>query len=239
MADHEVNRGEPLSPEGKEDNEVNTPVQAQEEQATPAAEASEEEVHSEAGSEVPVTELIDRIQTNPSPTLQTLQGLGIQAFFWLQMVWQLLNYLGSKTIVVTKSVVRGLQPKLFVFFQGSRYPYRLQNYTLAGPGVAPVDWIYDADNKVFLSSQVYNSTTDYTTHHFPWLSGEIKYNDLVLYDISDFLEDIKWAGTTRPTPSHVLAAWSLDSGIVLNEKEGLTLHTITEDGSEVNVSLTA
>ena len=203
----------------------------------PEVEDSDTETGSEESTSHEGPHLV--VQTpNPNP-LDTLQMYGIQALLWVQFIWNVLSYISNKTIVVSKSVVRGLQHKSYIFFQGSTYPYRLQDYALSGPGVAPVEWFYDADKKLFLSSALYNTSTEYNTHHFQWLTGEIKYNNLVLYDISEFLEDMKWAGASAPSPSHVLSAWSLYSGIVLNNKDGLVLHTINADGTESNLNLHA
>jgi hypothetical protein len=239
MADDQVNQVNQETIPGNIPQETTPPVEHTEEETVERQEEEQEENASESSSEAPIVELMDRIPAIPSPTLVVLQTLGLQAFLWLQILYQFLQYVSSKTVVISKSVVRGIQPKIFVFFQGSMYPYRLQDVTLAGPGVAPVEWFYDADNKLFLDSKVYNTTNEYHAKHFEWLSGEIKYNNITLYDISDFLEDIKWTGTTKPTVNHVLAAWSLHSGIVLNGKEGLYLYTINENGNESSVAFTA
>jgi hypothetical protein len=128
---------------------------------------------------------------------------------------------------------------MYVFFQNSNYPYRSQEITLAGPGIAPIDWYYNADKMLFVSYPVYNTSSLYETHHLEWLSGQVRYNDLVLYDITEFLQQVRWAGSARPSPARVLAAWSLHSGIVLNATEGLTLQVISEDGSESSLRLHA
>ena len=165
------------------------------------------------------------------------QRFGLQSLLFLQVLWTLLSRAASTTHTIGLGVTRSLQTQLYVFFQASLYPYRAQDITLAGPGIAPVEWYYNADEKVFLSSAVYNSTNEYHTHHLQWLAGEVKYNDLVLYDVSDFLQQVRWAGATRPSAALVLAAWSLHSGIVLNLREGLVLKTINEDGAESSLPL--
>lgn len=198
----------------------------------PVVDDIDEDEDEEEVEEEPVAQPIQDQPDYPSLLLTNLQMWGIQALLWIQVLWNALSYASEKTTVVTKSVLRAVQPKLYVFFEGSSYPYRLQDYTLAGPGIAPVEWFYNADTKVFVDSRIYNSSLEYPTQHFEWLSGEIKYNNLVLHDISDFLEEIRWAGRQKPSCSRVLAAWSLSSGIVLNPKEALTLHTINQDGSE-------
>lgn len=167
---------------------------------------------------------------------QYTQHYGVQALLWLQVLWNFLSYLTTTSKTVGVSVIRSLQTQMYVFFKGSHYPYRMQDYTITGPGIAPVEWYYNADTKVFTSNLLYNTSTEYETHHFEWLTGQIKYNDLVLYDISDFLQQIRWAGTTRPSIAYVLAAWSLDSGKVLNSVDGLTLQTINADGTESNLA---
>ena len=170
-------------------------------------------------------------------TLFYLQRFGFQTLLFLQFVWTLLSRAASTTQTLSLSVVRSLQTQEYVFFQGSSYPYRVQTTTLAGPGISPIEWYYNADTKVFLSSTVYNSTNEYQTHHLNWLAAEVKYNDLHLYDVSDYIQQVRWAGAERPSPALVMAAWSLHSGIVL--REGLTLKTINEDGTESSLQLPA
>ncbi len=237
---------EPLSPEGKEDHEVdqvpheNTEplIQPPPTPSTPLAESENDSQSESSVEEQPQAEDYRRCEpprpqgVSPSDMMRMVQQCGIQALFFLHTVWTWLSYAAEKTHVVGKGVVRSLQSKTYVFFKDSNYPYRLQDFTTSGPGVAPVDWYYDADTKLFTASNLYTTNTAAIARHFEWLSGEIRYNGLVLYDISDFLEDAKWAGVTRPSPARILAAWSLHSGIVLQFVEGLTLQTINEDGTE-------
>lgn len=166
-----------------------------------------------------------------------VQRFGLHALLWLQFIWNLLSYAASTTQTVSRSVLRGLQSQLYVFFKDSNYPYRFQDTTLIGPGIAPVDWYYDGDKKLFLPSNLYNTTTEYTTHHLEWLTGQIKYNDLVLYDISDYLQEVKWAGSSKPSAARVLAAWSIHSGIVLNALDSVVLQVINEDGTESSLPI--
>ena len=239
MADDQMNTfvREPFFPEGKKDHEMNEINTEYLRNASPLPESD-----SEYESEME----LEPIEEHPGPHLsivhqptawQMTQQVGFQAFIWLQFIWSVLQVVTQKGMVVGKSVVRSLQPKHYVFFQGSHYPYRAQDYTLAGPGVAPVEWYYDADKKLFISSQLYNTTTEFDTHHLEWLCAEIKYNDLTLYDITEYIEQVKYAGSTKPSASRVLAAWSIESGIVLNAKDGVTLHTLNEDGSESQLTL--
>ena len=194
-----------------------------------------EEVESEVESEASEDHAVQHLEPGPTPhqvAWHYTQQFGIHAFLWLQVFWRIISSTVATTQSVSKGVLRSLQAQQYVFFERSNYPYRVQDYSLTGPGIAQVEWYYDADTKLFVSSALYNTTTDYTKHHLEWLCGQIRYNNLVLYDISDFLQQVKWAGTTRPSAARVMAAWSLSSGIVLSGMEGITLQTINEDGSE-------
>lgn len=161
-----------------------------------------------------------------------LQQAGLHTLLWLQFLWTVLCRVTEATQSVSVSVLRGFQGRVYVFFQGSTHPYRLQDYTIAGPGVPAVEWYYNFDKKLFMSSNTYNTTSEINSHHFEWLSGEIKYNNLLLHDISEYLQEAKWAGAARPSAAVILSAWSLHSGIILHLSEGIQLHTINQDATE-------
>ncbi len=226
MADDQVN---PPSPQSED-------VQTSETQ-TPETQAPETQVPQAPVEATQIVPVHTRVASHQEIAWFYAQRFGLQSLLFLQFVWTLLSQAASTTQTVSMNVVRSLQTQLYVFFQGSPFPYRAQTTTLAGPGIAPIEWYYNADTKVFLSSTVYNSTNEYQAHHLQWLTGEVKYNDLVLYDVSEFLQQVKWAGTERPTPVLVLAAWSIHSGIVLNLRDGLVLKTINEDGTESSLPL--
>lgn len=245
MVDHEVNGTfigrEPVVPTGQQDDQGNG-------QAPPSDTESEEHQESPSPPSAPVLDPIRipppfpvPVQARHEPSSDVFwryaRQIGFQSFLWLQLVWSLLSQAGSVAQSVTTGVLRGLQSQVYVFFQGSTYPYRLFDYTLTGPGVPAPEWFYDADKKIFYSSTVYNTTTEYELHHFEWLSGHVRYNNLILYDVSEYLQQIKWVGRERPSAAHVLAAWAIHSGVVLTLLDGITLSTINEDASESNVPL--
>lgn len=253
MADHEMNAVHsavpPVPPQVEQDheveNQVNTdplrnapPLPDQDQVPTGQPEAisdiedEDEDEYEEEEEEEEHTGPHLAIQPTHQVVWNYAQRATIQTFLWLQLLWRVLSAVASTTQTIGKGVLRSLQSQHYVFFTGSNYPYRLQDYSLTGPGVAQVEWYYDAETKRFISSSLYNTTTEYSLHHLEWLTGQIRYNDLVLYDISDFLQQVKWAGNTKPSAARVMAAWSLQSGVVLSGMNGITLRTINEDGTE-------
>ncbi len=240
MADDQMNT-QPESESVSAPSPVNPPAPIEVPPQTPSESESEAESEVESEEEVEETQITHRgphLQLPPHEVVwQYTQRFGIQALLWIQILWNILSYMATTTQTITKGVVRSIQDKTYVFFEGSNYAYRLQDLSLNGPGVAPVEWYYDADKKLFLSASLYNSTTEYTTQHLEWLCGQIRYNNLTLYDISDYLQQTRWAGRTKPSVARVLAAWSLHTGVVLSGMEGISLQTINEDGTESVLSL--
>ena len=234
--DHEVNQVENV--------EQTPPTQPESSSANPPMESDRESQHSES------TESEQQEEEHVGPHIQPLvsrhqlawqytQHFGIQTLLWLQLFWNFLSLVFSTTQTISKGIARSIQSKDYIFFQGSNYPYRQQDFTSSGPGVAPVEWYYNADEKMFISAEYHNSTTEYITRHLDWLSAQVKYNNLVLYDITDFLQQVRWAGRTKPSAARVMAAWSLQSGVVLTSIDGISLQTINEDGTESTIHFRA
>lgn len=161
----------------------------------------------------------------------------------LSFVTQTVKFLASAITGVTtvaKDIYRAVQPNVYVFFKDSTFPYRVADYNLAAPGIPPIAWYYSSKDNVFLTSELFDSTGHFNTHHIPWLTAQIKYNDLVLYDISDFIQNVRWAGEPEqrfPNPLVLLAAWSLQSGIILHNSDGMKLEVINDNGDIENVNL--
>jgi hypothetical protein len=154
--------------------------------------------------------------------------------------WNVVSAISSFVGTVSKGIIRSLQPEMYVFFEGSTHPYSLCDLKLHSPGVAPIAWYYDAKKREFLSARLFENSSHYHTHHIEYLTTEIKYNDLVLYDISDFVDTVRWAGEEQesaPSAEFLLAAWSLESGIVLQKSSSLFLSVINTEGNTVRISL--
>lgn len=171
-------------------------------------------------------------QPNPNWTLQ--------AVAFLNMTWTALQYAGRFVADISKGIYRAIQPDTYIFFAGETHPYRLSDVRMEGPGIAPIAWHYNARSHVFVSGALFDNSQEIHTFHLPFLACDIKYNDLTLYDISDFVERIRWAGTqgqTHPNPRHILAAWTLESGVVLQHSESLKLSAINDNGETVEMPL--
>ncbi len=139
-----------------------------------------------------------------------------------------------------KAVRASFQEQQYVFFEGSSFPYKLDELQLESPGVPAVEWYYNATTNTFITARLYANSQHFTKHHIPYLAAQIKYNDLTLYDISEFINSVRWAGEdgeTMPNVDHLVSAWTLSSGIVLRRSSTMVLSVINTDGDDVQLPL--
>lgn len=152
---------------------------------------------------------------------------------FLQFLWLLFGNIG-------KGIRKTVKDDIYVFFKDSSYPYSVLDVQLSGSGTPEIEWYYNASTHTFLTSRLYANSQSYHTHHIPYLTAEVKYNDLILYDISDFINSVRWAGEeSEPMPNvdHLISAWSLSSGVVLKRSPQMNLCVINTDGEEVKIPL--
>ena len=155
-------------------------------------------------------------------------------FSLIKFLWSFTNRIGVFGYTIGNVVWKTLQPNLYLFYAGYDYPYRASDYRMKGPGIPSIEWFYNSSNKVFTTA---NGSS--MSRRFPWLSAEIKHVDLTLYDITDFVESLRYYNSeeTCPSAERVIAAWSLESGIVLDKVGSLKLSVINEDGETEEVDL--
>lgn len=170
--------------------------------------------------------------------------LQIDYNFWIltllslfQRVAVFLYYVKKYSIRIVYGVYRGIADEEYAFHQGSNTAFSLYKLKYESAAAASLEWIYNPEKKQF---KHVNISTEDEFVYFPYLSAEVYHGNLRLYDISDFVSELKWCAPSiveRPSAKHILAAWSLETGVVLDVSLSLSLHVITESGEEENILL--
>ncbi len=173
----------------------------------------------------------------------------LNAFYMQSMVALLrffmmtMNFLSASWTVAQKTgraVRESFRDQQYVFFEGSSFPYKLDDLHLDSPGVPAIEWYYNATTNTFITARLYNNSQHFTRHHIPYLAAQIQYNDLTLYDISEFINSVRWAGEegeSMPNVDHLVSAWTLSSGIVLRRSRTMVLSVINTDGNDAQIPL--
>lgn len=181
----------------------------------------------------PANDEDERNEVVPSKPLISREQVLYYSIQVVNFVWNILSVTLKYTKKVTTGVVSSLRPELFYFFKDSHVPYDSRRVNLQSAGAPHVDWYYNADYKLFFREE-----NDGHQHHFPYLTAEIYHGDLALYDITSFTESLHWTGgNVAPSANHLLAAWYLETGILLDPSLPLVLKVTNEEGETVSVPL--
>lgn len=152
------------------------------------------------------------------------------AFHHLQNGIQIIRNIATR---VGWSVWRSLTPMTYVFFENTFHPWPKSDLVLNNHLAPPIAWSYTPAEHLFQQPQCQNHW-----RHVSWLSAQIKHGeDLVVADITEFVNGLHWIGEAAPEPEHILAAWTLETGIVLNPALPLRICIITDEGSEQTLEL--
>lgn len=146
-----------------------------------------------------------------------------RVFLVLQRFFDVL--LSTSTFVATR-LIAASRPREFVFFKGYTVAYPAHVVKTVGPGIPSIAWFYNLD----MNRLTYES--DGPLKSVTWLSARIQYNGMNLYSLDDFISEVKYSSSRNdaPSPAVLVGAWSLQSGIVLDNKANLELCVITEFG---------
>lgn len=152
---------------------------------------------------------------------------------------RMFNYI-TAVVEYTKQLyekcVKAFSPENYLFFDTNTavYPEHLVD-TSANLSATP-QWTYSKDTTVFRlwGEEKLVPVT------LPYLSLEVLFDDEVQYDVTDYIEKLKVYtadSSDGPFPSlmTVLAAWSLHSGVVLDNNRAIIYRIITDSGETVEV----
>ncbi len=131
-----------------------------------------------------------------------------------------------------------LSNKVYLFFEHNPSPYFIKSVNEQASGSAVPQWIYDSNSKTFM--QYDSQELGGINMPLPILSMEIVYKDKVYYDLTDFVEGVRIKADSEkvcPCISHILGAWSLSSGIVLDAKRGFEVRMIDNGANTTESSI--
>ena len=132
---------------------------------------------------------------------------------------------------VRRAISTITEPREYIFFHTNPAPYLRTNVNADASGSIKPMWIYNADTRVFYK---YDGD-DYIIKPVPLpvLSLEILYENKVVYDLTEFLETVRVAAYDANSPSvqHLLGAWSLSSGIVLDINRGFIIRFLCTEAN--------
>ena len=130
------------------------------------------------------------------------------------------------------AVSAALEPAVFVFFDKIPHPYLRNLLNPEASTSAKPLWRYTADTHTFVA---WNGGAVVS---MPIFSMEVVEDGKMVYDLTDFLETVRVYGESEtPSVAHIVQAWSLSSGIVLNPARKFFIRYINEEADTVVMPL--
>ena len=142
----------------------------------------------------------------------------------------------SNALYVYGSLIAAFSPKNYVCFEDLGTPYLQQTVSVERSSAVP-QWSYSEEKHIFTE---WGNTLELTPKSLPILSMSIVNENTVVHDISDFVETLRVrhsAKDTFPSVAHILGAWSLTSGVVLNPTNSYFAKMITTSAETVAVPI--
>jgi hypothetical protein len=172
--------------------------------------------------------------------------LPASTMFWLLSLYNSVSKTTERTISIARKIYRSLYgafvPDAYLFFENVAYPYPEAAVNPHASTSANPVWRYLSETHQFVSWNLGSSLeAAQMTHALPILSLDIYEDDTTVYDLSDFIEKIRVYNSSMeplsPCVAHIVNAWILSSGIVLNPTRSFKVRYMTQEAETVECEL--
>jgi hypothetical protein len=142
-------------------------------------------------------------------------------------------------------MTHSLKKRTYILFENISTPYPIENVVLGSPSSAVPDWYYLPHTNTFVRWQVGRSV-DETIHvafynkSLPVLSMVITLSGESLFDLTDFIGTVCVSSHLQndfPSVAHIIGAWSLTSGVVLDYSAPFNVSMIDAAANMIDVSV--
>jgi len=138
-------------------------------------------------------------------------------------VYMAVNYLAAGTHKLVTRLSETAMPNVWVLFEGYNAFLPLWKVYAKDAATAPIAMYFAPENYA-----MYLGLESDAKKKLPWLSAQIKYKDITLYSLDEFVEKIRYEDMLVMTPASIVAAWSVTQGVILNTNLELTLEVIDD-----------
>jgi hypothetical protein len=151
-----------------------------------------------------------------------------------------------KTVgLVYTALTYSLKAKSYLLFENISTPYPIEKVVLGLSSSAVPDWYYLSNTNTFVRYQVGKSVDELMFSAFynkslPVLSMEITLLGETLFDLTEFIGTACVSSQFEndfPSVAHIVGAWSLTSGVVLNQNMDFNASMIDASANTIQVSV--
>lgn len=159
------------------------------------------------------------------------------SLFWLLGVYNTLEKVWVSTSDFYNKLYIGVQyafiEKVYYIFEFLPTPVLISSVNISAESSAVPEWYYLPDSNTFLEWEQGTPLSVLKQSEpleLPILSMEILEDDIVIFDLTNFIETMKVHTVQSeffPSVAHILAAWSISSAVILDATREFKVRMIT------------
>lgn len=135
-------------------------------------------------------------------------------YAWGPLVYNVISNTVSKIIYSSQVIYRELNTtNTWIFLKDATIPVSTRSFIDSGISDSYIHWRATTSPPVFRNPNASIDTRQ--LKHISFLSFEITIQDIQTFDISDWINDIMWNGSTEPSIKDIVTLWSCEKGICL------------------------
>jgi len=164
-----------------------------------------------------------------------LEKLEELAWIWLPWCYNKLLYFADQTTKIIGVVYRELNyKKEWVFLKNSVMPIPKELFDTSKIELTNIKWTANTNPPKFRD----NTFTLEYWKHLTYLSFTVTLSDRSFFDLTDWINEVKWCGILQPTPLEIFTLWCCETGSPhYFNTDGATVEIITDDGNVVKRGL--
>lgn len=149
------------------------------------------------------------------------------------------DFCATNVVYLYKTLVNAYSVKTYLLFERIESPYNRSDVHLGSASSALPLWYYREDTRTFNEWSL--EYTENKRSEIPILSMAITDGERILHDLTEYMESVRVFHSTGAIPSiaHILGAWSLSSGIVLNPSNNYFVTVITSTADTLTFPMTS
>jgi hypothetical protein len=160
------------------------------------------------------------------------------------IAWAWIPWLYNRGIYITDVVVNKLNAiynilkfqNEWLFLMHNSAPVSKQLYNTSAINPLKIKWYTSTNPPRFTSSSVLRTQLQWK--HISYLSFTVTLSDKSSHDLTDWINDVRWAGLLQPTPLEIFTLWCCETGLPYYfDLDNATVELVTDDGNVVKRGL--
>jgi hypothetical protein len=159
------------------------------------------------------------------------------AWAWLPWLYNRVNYLVNISNKFARSINNTLYyENQWIFLVNKSTPIPKQLFNVSDINPIKMKWNASTNPPRFTATTFLTTPPEWK--HISYLSFTVTLSDKSFHDLTDWINDVRWAGFVQPTPLEIFTLWCCETGSPhCFDLDSATVELVTDDGNVVKRGL--